>query len=136
MRFPFASSAVIACTTPCLPAPTARDPTSLSRFSAVVCVFIVWDVIDSAPALDAPAFAHLLLKGFSGSADADPGLADVPRRFVGAQRPDFGSAVADLMIHGSERDFASSLVLAADLAVQRLLVGPLLRRRLLPDHSE
>ena len=56
---------------------------------------------------------------FWGSADADPGLAHVLRRSVGALRPGDGMAAATLMIHGSERDFASSLVLAADLMVQR-----------------
>ena len=73
--------------------------------------------------------------GFWGIADADPGLADVLRRSVGALRPGDGMDAATLMIHGSERDFASSLVLAADLMVQRLLVGLLLRRRLRQSFS-
>ena len=89
----------------------------------MVCVFIVWYVIDSAPALDAPAFSHLLLKGFSGSADADPGLADLLRRFIGAQHLDDAIAVADLMIHRSVRDLVSSLVLLQIWRCQAFLLA-------------
>ena len=41
----------------------------------------------------------------------------------GAQRPGDVAAVADLVIACYKRDLALSLELAADLAVQRLLVG-------------
>ena len=61
-------------------------------------------------------------------AGADPGLADVLRRLFGTQRPGDVATVADLVIRCHERDLALSLELAADLAVQRLLVGLLLRR--------
>ena len=49
---------------------------------------------------------------------------------VGMQSPDDGAAVADFVIRCHERDLALSLELAEDLAVQRLLVGLLPRRRL------
>lgn len=78
MRLPVASSGVMSCITSCLPAPNAQNPTCLSRCSTAVRFFIVWDVMDSAPALDAPAVSHLLLKSM------------------------WGNAEADLMIHGSE----------------------------------
>jgi hypothetical protein len=42
---------------------------------------------------------------------------------LGPQRPGDVAAVADLVIRCHERDLALSLELAADLAVQRLLVG-------------
>jgi hypothetical protein len=45
------------------------------------------------------------------------------RGLFGAQGPGDGAAVADLVIRCHERDLALSLELAADLAVQRLLVG-------------
>lgn len=48
--------------------------------------FIMWDVIESAPALDAPAVSHLLLKSM------------------------WGNAEADLLIHGSESVLMTSSV--------------------------
>jgi hypothetical protein len=53
---------------------------------------------------------------------ADPGLTDVLRRLLGPQLPGDVAPVADLMIRRHERDLSLSLKLAADLAVQRLLV--------------
>ena len=61
---------------------------------------------------------------------ADPDLADVLRGLFGPQGPGDGVPMADLVIRCSDRDPALSLELAADLAVQRLLVGSLLRRSL------
>jgi hypothetical protein len=49
---------------------------------------------------------------------------------VGTQSPDDGAAVADFVIRCHESDLALSLVLAEDLAEQRVLVGLLPRRRL------
>jgi len=63
-------------------------------------------------------------------ADADPDLGDVRRCLFGTQYLGHDAAVADLMILCHERDLALSLELAADLAMQRLLVGLLLRRSL------
>ena len=70
----------------------------------------------------------LAVTGASGAdlhdpAGADPGLADVLGGLLGPQRPGDVAAVADLVIRCQERDLALSLELAADLAVQRLLVG-------------
>ena len=45
------------------------------------------------------------------------------RRLFGPQGPGDVATVADLVIRCHERDLALSLKLAADLAVQRLLVG-------------
>lgn len=56
-------------------------------------------------------------------AGASPGLPDVLRRLFGPQAPGDVATVADLAIRCQERDFAPSLELAADLPVQRLLVG-------------
>jgi len=102
------------------------------------------------PALDTPAVSHQLQQGFWGGAQAgeeemdglkglavagaggahlhdpagaDPGLSDVLWGRFGTQRPGDGAAMADLVIRCHERDLAPSLELAADLAVQRLLVG-------------
>jgi len=69
-------------------------------------------------------------------AGADPGLGDLLRCLFGVQRPSDGAAVADLPIGCQERDLAFSLELAADLAVQRLLVCLLLRRSLRLDRQE
>jgi hypothetical protein len=70
----------------------------------------------------------LAVTGASGAdlhdpAGADPGLADVLGGLLGPQRPGDVAAVADLVIRCYERDLSLSLELAADLAVQRLLVG-------------
>ena len=118
-------------------------------------------VANPVPALNAPAFTYQLQQGFWGCAQADkkelgglkrpalaaaggrhlhdpagadPGLCDVIWGCFGAQRPGDVPAVADLMIRCHERDLALPLELAADLAVERLLVpfngqeevGPLL----------
>jgi hypothetical protein len=107
-------------------------------------------VPDPVPALNAPAVAHQPEQGFwrgpqarqkqvgslkrlavTGAAGrdfhdpagADPGLADVLWSLFSAQRPGDVAAVADLMIRCGKRDLALALELAADLAVQRLLVG-------------
>ena len=63
-------------------------------------------------------------------ADGAPDLGDVSRCLFGTQYLGHDAAVADLMIRCQERYLALSLELAADLAVQRLLVGLLLRRSL------
>lgn len=60
---------------------------------------------------------------FHDPAGADPDLADVLWSLLGAQRPGDIAAVANLVIRCHERDSALALELAADLAVQRLLVG-------------
>ena len=115
-----------------------------------VGVLMELGVADPVPALDAPAVSHQLQQGFWGGAQAgekqvggleglavaaaggrhlhdpagaDPGLADVFRGLFGPQRPGDVAAMADLVIRCHERDLALSLELAADLAVQRLLVG-------------
>ena len=107
-------------------------------------------VANPVPALNAPAVPHQSQQGFLGRAQAgqkhvaglerlavsgavgghlhdpagaDPGLADVLRGLFGAQRPGDVPTVADLVIRCHKRDLALSLELAADLAVQRLLVG-------------
>ena len=54
-------------------------------------------------------------------AGADPGFSDVLRSQLGAQCPGDVTAVANRMMRCSERDLA--LELAADLAMQRLLIG-------------
>jgi hypothetical protein len=63
-------------------------------------------------------------------AGADPVLADVLRCLFCSQHPGDVAAMADLVIPCHERDPALSLELAADLAVERLLVSLLLRRSL------
>ena len=63
-------------------------------------------------------------------AGAGQGLKDVLRRLFGKQRPVDIAAIADLVILCKERDLALSLELAADLAVETLLVALLLRRSL------
>jgi hypothetical protein len=60
---------------------------------------------------------------FHDPAGADPGLDDVLWSLLGAQRPGDSAAVTNLAIRCHERDSALALELAADLAVQRLLVG-------------
>ena len=120
-------------------------------------VLVELGVTNPVPALNAPAVLHQLQQGFWGSAQAgekqmggvnglvvtpagsrhlhdpagaDPGLADVLRRLFGPKRPGDIAAMADHVIRCQERDLALSLELAADLAVQRLLVGLLRRRNL------
>ena len=107
-------------------------------------------VPDPVPALNAPTVAHKSQQGFwrgaqageeqmggvkglaiaaTGGHDfhdpagADPGLGDVWRCLFGAEGPGDGAAVADLVIRCHERDLALSLKLAADLPVERFLVG-------------
>jgi hypothetical protein len=58
------------------------------------------------------------------------GLLDVLWCLFRPQRPGDVAAMADLVIGCHERDPALSLELAADVAVQRLLVGSPLRGRL------
>jgi hypothetical protein len=60
---------------------------------------------------------------FHDQAGADPGLADVLWSLLGTQRPGGVAAVANLVIRCHKRDLALALELAADLAMQRLLVG-------------
>jgi len=120
-------------------------------------ILVELGVTDPVPAFNAPAIANQLqqrlwcgaqtgeeqvggLKGlavapasgrdFHDPAGAGPGLADVLRGLFGPQRPGDVATMADLVIRCHERDLALSLKLAADLAVQRLLVGLLLRRSL------
>ena len=69
-------------------------------------------------------------------AGADPGLGDVRRCLFGPQGPGDVATVADLVIRCHKRDLALSLELAADLPVQRLLVGLLLRRSLRLDRQQ
>ena len=118
-------------------------------------------VTDPVPALDTPAVAHQLQQGFWGGAQAceeqvrgvkglgvtgaagrdfhdpagaGPGLGDVRMGLFRPQRPGDVAAVADLVIACHKRDVPLALELAADLAVQGLLisldrqeeVGPLL----------
>ena len=58
------------------------------------------------------------------------GLGDVRRCPFGMEGPGDCAAAADFMIRSHERHLALSLEQAADLAVQRLLLGLLPRRRL------
>ena len=77
-------------------------------------------------------------RDFHDPAGAGPGLSDVLwslYRYAeacgyGAQRPGDVPTMADLMIHCQKRDVLLSLELRSDLAVQRLLIGLLLRRSL------
>jgi hypothetical protein len=126
-----------------------------------VGVLMELGVADPVPTLNAPAVSHqlqqgcccgaqacekqvaclkwLAVSGIPGSylhdpAGADPGFSDVIRCLFGAQRPGDVTAVADLVIRCHKRDLALALELAADLAVQCVLisldrqeeVGPLL----------
>ena len=118
--------------------------------AVTVGVLVELGVADPVPALNAPSVSHQLqqrfwrgaqageeqvlrLKGLAVAAaggrhlhdpaGADPGLPDVRRCLFGTQGPGDDAAVADLVIRCQERDLALSLELAADLAVQRLLVG-------------
>jgi hypothetical protein len=113
-------------------------------------VLVELGVTDPVPSLNALAVPHQLQQGFWGRAQAgqkhvlglerlavsgaggghlhdpagaDPGLPDMLRGLFGVQRPGDVPTVADLMIRCHKRDLALPLELAADLAVQRLLVG-------------
>lgn len=111
---------------------------------------MVLGVADPAPAFIAPAVSNQLLECLRGGALADehhvsllkgvpvataggrdfhdpttaaPGQADVLRGLFGPQPPGDVAPVADLMIGCHEEDLALSLELAADLALEDLLVG-------------
>jgi hypothetical protein len=115
-----------------------------------VRVFVELGVADPVPAFKAPAVSHQLQQGFWGGpqtgekqvggmersgvagpdgghlddpAGADPFRSDVLRRLFGPQRPGDLAAVALLVIRCHERDLALPMELAADLAVQGLLIG-------------
>ena len=115
-----------------------------------VRVLVELGVANPVPALNAPAVPQQLQHCFWGGAQAgeeqalrlkglavaaaggrllhdpagaDPGLGDVHRHLFGTQCPGDGATLADLVIRRHERDLALSLELAADLAVQPLLVG-------------
>ena len=125
-----------------------HGPSSIAPLA--VRVFMELGVTDPVPALNAPAVSHQLQQGFwrgaqaaqkqvgcakrlavTGAggrhlhdpAGAGPGLSNLLRCRFGSQRPGDVAAVADLVIRCHERDLALPLELAADLAVQRLLVG-------------
>ena len=120
-------------------------------------------VADPVPTLNAPAVSHQSQQGFWGCAEAgetevfglewlavaaacchdfndparaEPLLADVVWRLFGSQRPGDVSTMADLVIRCQERDLAFSFELTQDLAMQRPLVGLLLRRSLRLDGQE
>jgi hypothetical protein len=59
---------------------------------------------------------------FHDPVGADPGLSDVLRGLLGAQRPDYVAAVANLVIPTSNRNFALALELRSDLTIQRILI--------------
>jgi hypothetical protein len=107
-------------------------------------------IADPVPALQAPAVPHQTQQAFWGGsqagekqvggpeglalpgalgghlhdpAGADPGRADVLWGLFRPQRPGDVAPVAELVIRCHKRDLARSLELAADLAVQGLLVG-------------
>jgi len=107
-------------------------------------------VADPVPALNAPAVSHQLqqrfwrgvqageeqvlrMKGFAVAATggrhlhdpagAYPGLGDVRRSLFSTQGPGDYATVADLVIPCHEKNLALPLEVAADLEVQRLLVG-------------
>ena len=107
-------------------------------------------VADPVPTLNAPAISYQLHQGFWGGAQARekqmsgteglavtgtggrqlnypagaaPGFADVRWCLFCSQRPVDAAAVADLVIACHEWDVTLSLKLAADLAMQRLLVA-------------
>jgi len=107
-------------------------------------------VPDPVPTLNAPAISYQLQQGFWGGAQARekqmsgteglavtgtggrqlhypagsaPGFTDVLWCLFCPQRPGDAAAVADLVIACHERDVTLSLKLAADLAMQRLLVA-------------
>jgi hypothetical protein len=115
-----------------------------------VRILVQLGVADPVPALNSPAVANQLqqrfwrgaqageeqmggVKGlaiaatgghdFLDPAGADPGLTDVLWCLFGAEGPGDGAAVADLVIRCHERDLALSLKLAANLPVERFLVG-------------
>jgi hypothetical protein len=69
-------------------------------------------------AVSGAAGAHL-----HDPAGANPGLANVIRRLLCPQRPADFASVADLVIGCHNRDVPLPMELAADLAVERLLVG-------------
>ncbi len=118
---------------------------------------------DPVPALNVPVVAQQLQQGFWRNAQtgekqvggtdglvlpgalgdylddpaaAAPGRADVLWGLFLWHYPRDLATVADFVIRCHERDPASSLQLPADLAVQRLLVGLLLRRRLQLDRQQ
>jgi len=118
--------------------------------AVTVGILMELGVADPVPALNAPAVPHQLQQRFWGGAQAcekevlrlkrlavaaaggrhlhdpagaDPGLGDVRRCLFGPQGPGDVATVADLVIRCHKRDLALSLELAADLVVQRLLVG-------------
>ena len=134
---------------------TQRGHRSCAIAPVAVGVLMELGVAEPVPALNAPAVPHQLqqrfwrgaqtgeeqvlrLKGLAVAAaggrhlhdpaGADPGLTDVFRRLLGPQLPGDVAPVADLVIPCHERDLSLSLKLAADLAVQRLLV-PLNRQQ-------
>jgi hypothetical protein len=69
-------------------------------------------------------------------AGANSGLGDVLRCLLGPQHPGDFPSLADFVICCHKRDLALSKELAADLAVQRSLVGLLLWRSLRLDGQE
>ena len=118
--------------------------------SVAVSVFMELGVTDPVPALNAPAISYQLQQGFWGGAQARekqmsgteglavtgtggrqlhdpagsaPGFTDVRWCLFCPQRPADAASVADLVIACHERDVTLSLKLAADLAMQRLLVA-------------
>ena len=128
-----------------------------------VGVLVELGVTDPVPALNAPAVPHQMQQGFWGGAEArqkqvgglkrlavpdapgdylndptvaDPGLADVLWGLFGSQRPGDVATMSNLVIRCHKRDVTLSLELRSDLAVQRLLVGLLLRRSLRLDRQE
>jgi len=74
-----------------------------------MAVLMELGVADPVPAFNAPAVANQTQQRIWGGAQAG--------------EEQMGAPVADLVIRCHERDLALSLKLAADLAVQRLLVG-------------
>jgi hypothetical protein len=75
-------------------------------------------------------------RDFHDPAGADPGLADVLWSLLGAQSPGDVAAMTNFVIGCHNRDVKLSLELRTDLAVQRLLIGSLLRRSLQPHRQQ
>ena len=69
------------------------------------------------------AIANIASNHIHDPTAADPSLLNVLQRLLGAQRPGDNAAMADLVIRCKEKDFAPSLELSAELAVDDLLVG-------------